>query len=77
MLSSFRPWVAPQSGTTTSHFRRFAFVAYATVYCYAGISFAIGPHLTGPTSFLAYFVVTGTLVLIALAVIARRFGRGE
>jgi hypothetical protein len=58
-------------------FRRFAFVAYGTVYGYAGISFAVLPHLRTVTGFLAYFVVTGSLVIVSLAVLARRFGRAE
>ena len=58
-------------------FTRFAFVAYGTVYGYAGISYAVLPHLHSPTTALAYFVVTGTIVIISLAVLARRFGRGE
>jgi hypothetical protein len=58
-------------------FRRFAFVAYGTVYGYAGISCAVLPGLRSATAFLAYFVVTGTLVIVSVAVLARRFGRGE
>jgi hypothetical protein len=58
-------------------FTRFAFVAYGTVYGYAGISYAVLPRLHSPTTALAYFVVTGTIVIISLAVLARRFGRGE
>ncbi len=56
-------------------FRRFAYVAYGVVYGYAGITSRVLAHVTGLTEFLAYFVVTGTLVVIALVVIARRFGR--
>jgi hypothetical protein len=58
-------------------FRRFAFVAYGTVYGYAGISYAVLPHLRADTAFLAYFVVTGSIVIVSLAILARRFGRGE
>jgi hypothetical protein len=58
-------------------FRRFAFVAYGTVYGYAGITRAVLPHLGSATAFLAYFFITGTLVIVTLAVLARRFGRTE
>lgn len=55
-------------------FDRFAFVAYGTLYGYAGISAKILGEL-GPTGSLFYLVVTGSLVVIALVVLARRFAR--
>jgi hypothetical protein len=58
-------------------FNRFAFVAYAAVYGYAGLSMRMLSYLTGTTATLAYFVVTGTLMIAGLAALARRFGRGE
>ena len=58
-------------------YRRFAFVAYGTLYGYAGLSVRVLQEFGGPTSGLAYFVVTGTLVVVALVVVARRFGRDE
>lgn len=58
-------------------FRRFAFVAYGTVYGYGGASARLLDHIGGPTLALWYFVITGTLVVIALTVLARRFGREE
>ena len=58
-------------------FRRFAFVAYGTVYGYAGISIRVLPAIGGLIGALMYFVVTGTLVVIALVAVARRFGRTE
>jgi hypothetical protein len=59
------------------HYRRFAFVAYGTVYGYAGISVRVLEAIGGVTPALAYFAVTGTGVVIALVVLARRFGREE
>lgn len=58
-------------------FARFAFVAYGTVYGYAGVSLAVMPNLHGATEFLAYFVVTGIAVIAALTLLARRLGRTE
>lgn len=58
-------------------FARFAFVAYGTLYAYVVVSIRILGMLRSPTVSLLYFVVTGTLVVIALVVLARRFGREE
>lgn len=57
-------------------FDRFAFVAYGTLYGYAGVSATILRELRSPTLWLFYLVVTGTTVVIALVVLARRFARG-
>jgi hypothetical protein len=56
---------------------RFAFVAYGTLYGYAGLSLRLLNLMGSPTLALAYFVVTGSLVVFALVVLARRFGRDE
>jgi hypothetical protein len=58
-------------------FRRFAFVAYGTVYGYAGVSLKFLDLLRSPTIGLLYLVVTGSIVVITLVVVARRFGRDE
>ena len=58
-------------------FRRFAFVAYGIVYGYIGISYEVLRTLHGDTAVLSYFVVTGVIVIVAIAVLARRFGREE
>jgi hypothetical protein len=55
--------------------RQFVFVAYAAVYGYVGVSFLLVRNLTGATAVLSYFVVTGIAMLVALVLIARRFGR--
>jgi hypothetical protein len=57
------------------HFGRFAFVAYGTLYGYGGISFRLIDWFNEPLAALWYFILTGTLVVIGLVVVARRFGR--
>jgi Predicted membrane protein (DUF2157) len=59
------------------HFRRFAFVAYGTLFGYAGLSIRLLDTMDGATMALTYFIVTGSLVIAALVLIARRFGRDE
>ncbi len=54
---------------------RFVFVAYGIIYGYIGITVGVLDNLHGEAEFLSYFVVTGTLVIIALVILARRFGR--
>lgn len=56
---------------------RFAFVAYGTLYGYVGLSARLLNAVGTPTLALIYFVVTGSIVVIALVVLARRFGRDE
>lgn len=58
-------------------FSRFAFVAYGVLYGYAGISRQVLAHLRGDTEILGYFVVTGTMTIVALALLARRFAKSE
>jgi hypothetical protein len=58
-------------------FKRFAFVAYGTLYGYAGLSIRVLDGLGGITAGLLWFVVTGSMVVFALVVVARRFGRDE
>jgi len=55
--------------------RQFAFVAYAAVYGYIGVSSILVRNISGDSAILMYFVVTGAAMLVALVVIARRFGR--
>ncbi len=58
-------------------YRKFAFVTYGILYGYGAISFKLLAVLGGPTAIFFYGVITGTLVLIALVALARRFGREE
>jgi hypothetical protein len=55
--------------------RQFAFVSYATLYGYAGISSILLRNVSDSNTILAYFIVTGILMLVLLAGIARRSGR--
>ena len=56
---------------------RFAFVAYGVVFGYAGISPRVLWNVGSFSAGLAYFVVSGSLVILALVGLARRFGREE
>ncbi|HYE89050.1 MAG TPA: hypothetical protein VEA16_22020, partial [Vicinamibacterales bacterium] len=58
-------------------YRRFAFVAYGTLYGYAALSARMLEAIGSVTGSLFYFLITGTLVLIGLVVVARKFGRDE
>jgi hypothetical protein len=58
-------------------FKRFAFVVYGVLYGYAGISARLLREMSSFTSVLTYFVVSATMVIVALVVVARRFGREE
>jgi len=55
--------------------RQFAFVAYAAVYGYVGISSILVREIHGDVAILSYFVFTGVAMLVTLILIARRFGR--
>ncbi|MGC1294955.1 MAG: DUF2157 domain-containing protein, partial [Alloacidobacterium sp.] len=55
--------------------RQFAFVAYAAVYGYVGVSSMLIRGVTDVTFALSYFVITGIAMLAVLVQIARRFGR--
>ena len=55
--------------------RKFAFVAYAAVYGYVGVSAILVRGITDEIQVLGYFVVTGVAMLVALVLLARRFGR--
>jgi hypothetical protein len=55
--------------------RQFAFVAYAAVYGYVGLSSLVLRGITDESAALGYFVVSGVAMLVALVQIGRRFGR--
>jgi hypothetical protein len=57
--------------------RQFAFVAYAAVYGYVGVSSVLIRSFNDTTAVLSYFVVTAVAMLVVLVKIARRFGRTE
>jgi hypothetical protein len=58
-------------------YRRFAFVTYGTLYGYAGLSVYLLDAVGGITLGLTYFVFTGSIVVVLLVLVARRFGRDE
>jgi hypothetical protein len=58
-------------------FKRFAFVVYGVLYGYAGFSARMIREFPSFTSLLTYFVVSATTVILALTVVARKFGREE
>ena len=55
--------------------RQFSFVAYAAVYGYVGASAILIRNITGASTVLSYFVITGIVMLVLLIQIARSFGR--
>ena len=55
--------------------REFAFVAYAAVYGYVGVSSIFIDNIHDEISILVYFVITAVAMLVTLVQIARRFGR--
>jgi hypothetical protein len=55
--------------------RNFAFVAYAAVYGYIGVSSIFLRGVNDGTAVLSYFVVTGVAMLMLLVLIGRRFAR--
>jgi len=55
--------------------RQFAFVAYAAVYGYVGVSSLFLRGDNDETAVLTYFVVSGIAMLVILVQIGRRFGR--
>lgn len=59
-------------------FRRFAFVAYGTVYGYIGISMRVlnGTVIDSRIA-LSYLIVSGVAVVCLMVFVARRFGREE
>jgi hypothetical protein len=57
--------------------RQFAFVAYAAVYGYVGVSSLFLRGVTDTSTVLGYFVASGVAMLVVLVLIGRRFGRSS
>ena len=57
--------------------RQFAFVAYAAVYGYVGVSAVIVRNASDPYFLVMYFLVTAIAMVVMLVQIARHFGRPE
>jgi hypothetical protein len=58
-------------------FRRFAFVVYAIVYGYLGISAQLLHHVNSLSGTLIYIAFSSTIVIVSLVTLARRLGREE
>ena len=56
-------------------YRRFAFVAYGIIYGYIAVSMRIIDWSMGDSAILAYFVISGVMVLLGMILLARRIGR--
>jgi hypothetical protein len=57
--------------------RQFAFVAYAAIYGYVGVSWILIRNASDSIFILAYFVFTAIAMIAMLVQIARGFGRPE
>ena len=57
--------------------RQFAFVAYAAIYGYIGVSWMLLRNASDSTLILMYFVFTAIAMVVMLVQIARHFGRPE
>ena len=68
---------AATMGVDTFKWKRFAFVVYGIVYAYVGISFQVMREIDAFTGGLAYVAISGTIVILSLIVLARRFAREE
>jgi hypothetical protein len=55
--------------------RQFAFVAYAVIYGYVGVSSLFLRGVSDESAVLSYFVVSGVAMLVVLVYIGRRFAR--
>jgi hypothetical protein len=55
--------------------KQFAFVAYAALYGYVGVSSILIRNMNDGKAILTYFVVTGIAMVVLLTTFARRFGR--
>jgi Predicted membrane protein (DUF2157) len=55
--------------------RQFAFVVYAVVYGYVGVSSRLLRSITAESAVLSYFLVSGVAMVVLLVIIGRRFGR--
>jgi hypothetical protein len=56
-------------------FRKFAFLAYGIIYGYIVVSIRILQWRMSDTQVLTYFIISGTVVLLGMILLARRIGR--
>jgi hypothetical protein len=76
------PWYLPASLAASAlsfwcgvRYRRFAFVAYGILYGYIVVSVEVLKASHGVTSVLAYFFLSGAIVVLGMILLARRIGR--
>jgi hypothetical protein len=76
------PWYLPASLVAAAvsvrggvRYRRFAFVAYGVLYGYIVVSVEVLKASHGLTSVLAYFFISGAIVVLGMILLARRIGR--
>ena len=58
-------------------YRSFAFVFYGIVYGYLGFTARLTREMQASTTELGYIAISGTIIIVLLVVLARRFGREE
>ena len=69
--------LAAASAAGGIRFRRFAFVVYAALYGYIGISSEAVRHTKGLIPTLMYFLISGVLMVILIGMLARQTGGDE
>jgi hypothetical protein len=57
--------------------RQFAFVAYASLYGYVGLSAVLVGAVNDALPIMLYFLITGVAMLVFLFLLSRRFGREQ
>lgn len=59
------------------HYQKFALVAYGVLYAYGAVSYQVAEYVDDAAVISFYGVISGILVLVALVILARQFGRDE
>ena len=59
------------------HYQKFALVTYGVLYAYGAVSYQVAEYVDDAAVMSFYGVISGILVLVALVILARQFGRDE
>ena len=59
------------------HYQKFAWVTYGVLYAYGAVSYQVAEYVDDAAVISFYGVISGILVLVALVILARQFGRDE
>ena len=59
------------------HYQKFALVTYGVLYAYGAVSYQVAEYVDDAAVISFYGVISGILVLVALVILARQFGRDE